>query len=147
MKRRKLLQILGLIPPALLAASCKEKLPSTPTIVTGKIIDENGLPSEGAGLRLTGRNIKGYGGYSTFSITIESDKDGLYRLSQFVPKDTNEMSILPYTTSKVPISVGFGGYLSYIFLKGKYTEIGAPYNIPRSEWGKTITLNYQFIKI
>lgn len=146
MKRRKLLQILGLIPPALLAASCKEKLPSTPTIVTGRIIDENGLPLEGAGLRLTGRKLEGYSGVQTFSITIESDKYGMYQLPKLVPKDTDQMSILPYSTNKVPLDQGFGGFHHYIFLNGKYSELGAPYSIPRSEWGKTITLNYQFIK-
>ncbi len=145
MKRRKLLQILGLIPPALLAASCKEKLPSTPTIVTGKIIDENGLPLEGAGLRLTGRNIKGItAGYATFSIYVESDKEGMYRLSQLVPKETNEISILPYSTTKVPI--GNQGYAHYIFLNGHYTQLGAPYDIARSDWGETTYLNYQFVK-
>lgn len=147
MKRRQLLQMLGLIPPTLLAASCKEKLPTSPTIVTGKIIDENGAPLEGAGLRLSGFNVKGYtGGYNTFSITIESDKNGLYKLSQLVPENTNQMSILPYSTNKIPLDQGFGGYHDYIFLNNKYSGLGAPYEIPRSDWGKTIILNYQFIK-
>lgn len=147
MKRRQLLKLLGLTPPTLLiAASCKEKLPSTPTIVTGKIIDENGLPLEGAGLRLSGTDVKGFAGAETFSITAESDKDGNYKLSQLIPKDTDRIGILSMSTDKVPKDQGFGGYHPYIFLNGKYIELGAPYDIPRSDWGKTITLNYQFIK-
>ena len=146
MNRRKLLQILGLIPPTLLAASCEIKLPSTPTIVTGKIIDENGLPLEGAGLRLSGSQLKGFSGRDTFSIYMESGKEGMYRLSQLVPKETNAISILPYSTNKVPLDQGFGGYHHYIFLNEVYVELGAPYDIPRSAWGKTTTLNYQFVK-
>ena len=145
MKRRKLLQILGLIPSALLAVACKEKLPTTPTIVTGKIIDENGLPLEGAGLRLTGVRDQGYSPVPIFSITVETDKDGIYKLSRLLPKETDQLSILPNPTDRVPVNVGFADYVTYIFLDGHYGQLGAPYFIPRSEWGKTTTLNYQFV--
>ncbi|WP_149240747.1 hypothetical protein [Dyadobacter sp. 32] len=146
MKRRKLLQILGLIPPALLAASCKEKLPSTPTIVTGKIIDENGLPLEGAGLRLSGTDVKGFAGAETFSITAESDKDGNYKLSQLIPKDTDRIGILPRSTDKVPLNIGIGDFVSYQLKNSSYDKVTAPHDIPSSEWGKTVTLHYQFKK-
>jgi hypothetical protein len=144
-KRRQLLKLLGLVPLVLLF-SCKDKQPSTPTIVKGKIIDENGNPLEGAGLRLSGVKLKGFSGFDTFSITAESDKDGMYELSQVAPQNTDQISILPRTTDKVPLDMGFGGYHHYIFIGGKYVELGAPYDIPLSDWGKTITLNYQFIK-
>ena len=144
MKRRKLLQILGLIPPALLVVACKEKLPSTPTIVTGKIIDENGLPLEGAGLDMAGIKWKGFTPIPTSGVTTESDKDGIYRMSLVVPEGTGDLSILPYSTNKVPI--GNQGYAHYIFLNGHYTQLGAPHEIPRSDWGKTTKHNYQFIK-
>lgn len=74
-------------------ASCLDTLPSTPTIVKGKIVDENGDPLEGAGLRLTGVNLKGFSGYDTFSITTESDRNGMYELSHIVPKNTEQISI------------------------------------------------------
>ena len=80
MKRRQMLCILCIAPAATLI-SCKDNLPSTSTIVRGKIIDENGNPLEGAGLRLSGANLKGFSGYDTFNITIESDKNGMYKLS------------------------------------------------------------------
>ncbi|PWJ59666.1 hypothetical protein CLV98_102500 [Dyadobacter jejuensis] len=145
MKRRQLLKLLGLASPTLLiAASCKEKLPTSPTIVTGKIIDENGLPLEGAGLGLSGINWEGFNPIPTFTMTTESDKEGNYKFSQVVPKDTEVVNILPRSTDKVPI--GNQGYAHYIILNGSYKQLGAPYDIPRSQWGKTITLNYQFIK-
>ncbi len=147
MKRRKLLKLLGLTPAGLLiASSCKEKLPSTPTIVTGKIIDENGLPLEGAGLRLTGRNIEGItGGYATFSIYMESDKEGRYKLTQLLPKDTDEVTIASMSTSK--IIVDNQNYEVYILEGTIYYLETSPYNIPRTSWGKATTLNYQFIKL
>ncbi len=147
MKRRKLLQILGLAPPALLiAASCKEKLPTSPTIVTGKIIDENGLPLEGAGLRLSGTDVKGFAGTTTFSITTESDKDGNYKLSQIIPKNTDHISILSMSTDRVPKDQGFGGYHPYVSRNSSFVPESAPRDIARENWGKTSTLNYQFIK-
>ncbi len=144
MKRRQLLKLLGFAPPLWLAA-CKDKLPSTPTIVKGKIIDENGNPLEGAGLRLTGREIKGFSGTVTFSITIESDKDGLFKLTQIAPDRTEEISILPMSTDRITLDQGFGGFVSYILINGNYEKIASPQYIPRSSWGKTTIINYQFI--
>lgn len=144
MKRRKLLQLLGLIPPALLAASCEEKLPTSPTIVTGKVIDENGLPLEGAGLRLSGTDVKGFAGTTTFSITAESGKDGTYELSQIIPKNTNHISILSMYTDKVP--TGNQGYTPYVFRNNGFVPEAAPVDIARQNWGKITTLNYRFIK-
>ncbi|WP_215238957.1 carboxypeptidase-like regulatory domain-containing protein [Dyadobacter helix] len=146
MIRRQMLRLLGLVPPALLGISCKDKLPTTPTIVRGKIIDENGDPLEGAGLRLSGVNLKGFSGYDTFSITTESDKNGMYELSQVAPQDTEQIDILPRTTDKVPLNIGIGDYVSYFLVEGNYEKITSPHFIPRSDWGKTITLNYQFRK-
>ncbi|PWJ59668.1 hypothetical protein CLV98_102502 [Dyadobacter jejuensis] len=145
MKRRQLLKLLGLASPTLLiAASCKEKLPTSPTIVTGKIIDENGLPLEGAGLRLSGTDVKGFAGAETFSITTESDKDGNYKLSQIIPKNTDRISILSRPTDKVP--TGNQGYAPHISRNNSFVLETAPRDIARENWGKTTTLNYQFIK-
>ncbi len=143
MKRRQLLKLLGLAPPLLLAG-CKFKLPSTPTIVKGKIIDENGNHLEGAGLRLSGLELKGFSGTVTFSITIESDKNGLYELSQIAPAKTEQISILSRTTEL--ILVGNQGYRPYYLIDGKIVPEESPYNILRSSWGKTTIINYQFIK-
>ena len=97
---------------------------------------------------MSGINWKGFTPVPTFvGVSATSDKDGIYKLSQIVPKDTNELSTIPISTTKVPLEVGFGGYQHNIFLNGHYTRLGAPYDVPRSEWGETITLNYQFIKI
>ncbi len=145
MKRRQLLKLLGLAPPLWLAA-CKDKLPSTPTVVKGKIIDENGKPLEGAGLRLSGTDVKGFAGAETFSITAESDKDGGYKLSQLIPKNTDRISILPMHTDKVPLNIGVGDFVSYQLKNSIYDKVTAPHDIPRSSWGKTTIINYQFKK-
>ncbi|WP_025761420.1 carboxypeptidase-like regulatory domain-containing protein [Dyadobacter tibetensis] len=142
MKRRQLLQFLAL--PLFLVGSCKEKLPTSPTIVTGKIIDEKGLPLEGAGLRLSGTDVKGFAGTTTFSITTESDKDGNYKLSQIIPKNTDHISILSRPTDKVP--TGNQGYAPHISRNNSFVLETAPRDIARENWGKTTTLNYQFIK-
>ncbi len=144
MKRRQLLQILGLIPPALLAASCKEKLPSTPTIVTGKVIDENGLPLAEAGLDLAGIKWDFVTPTTTKGVTKESDKDGFYELSLIVPEGTDELSLAPYSTKKVPLNIGVGDFVAYLYIDQVSTKMTAPYTIPRSDWGKTTTLNFQF---
>ncbi|PWJ59664.1 hypothetical protein CLV98_102498 [Dyadobacter jejuensis] len=145
MKRRQLLQFMAL--PLLLASSCKEKLLAVPMIVTGKVIDENGLPLEGAGLRLSGTNWKGFTPVPTFpSVTAESDKDGNYKLSQLIPNDTEVVSILPMSTDKVKVNAGYNDYITLVLTDGNYVQLGAPYDIPRSQWGKTTTLHYQYKK-
>ncbi|WP_025765330.1 hypothetical protein [Dyadobacter tibetensis] len=142
MKRRQLLQFLAL--PLFLASSCKEKLPDAPTIVTGKVIDENGLPLEGAGLSFYGVDNRGWSGIPTFDLTIETDKDGTYRFSSIVPKDTDDVRLFSITTSKVIIDNQ--NYEVYLLLEGQYQPEASPYSIPRSDWGKSTILNYQFRK-
>ena len=145
MKRRQLLKLLGLAPPLWLAA-CKDTLPSTPTIVKGKIIDENGLPLEGAGLGLSGINWEGFNPFPTFTIVTESDKEGNYKFSQLIPKDTEVVNILPRSTDKIPLNIGVGDFVSYQLKNNIYDKVTAPHDIPRSEWGKTTIINYQFKK-
>ena len=140
MKRRQLLQFMAL--PLFLAGACKEELPHVPTIVTGQVIDENGLPLEGAGLRLTGADNRGWSGVPTFSLTTETDKNGTYRFSYVVPKDTDDVSIASRTTSKVIIDNL--NYQVFVLRGGQYQLESNPYFIPRSDWGKTTIINYQF---
>ncbi len=59
-------------------------------------------------------------------------------------KDTEVVNIASRTTSK--IIIGNQNYAVYVFKESNYQVEAAPYDIPRSEWGKTVTLNYQFIK-
>jgi hypothetical protein len=149
MKRRQLLKFLGLAPPALLiGSSCQQKSPSSLTIITGTVIDGSGLPLPGAGLMLVGKKYKGNTPVPTFlAVTTESDNQGVYKFSKLIPKDTGTLTLLPYSTPKVSLDEGLGGYKHYIFLNGKYVELGSTYSIPQSDWGKTITLNYQFVKL
>lgn len=142
MERRQLLQFLAL--PLLFASSCKEKLPAAPTTVTGKVIDENGLPLEGAGFSFGGVDNRGFSGVPTFDLTTETDKDGSCQFSYIVPRDTDEVEILPRSTQKVKYDTD---YEAYIFLKGNYIQVSSPHSILRSDWGKSTVLNYQFRKL
>lgn len=142
MKRRQLLQFMAL--PLLFASSCKEKLPTAPTIVTGKVIDENGLPLEGAGLSFYGVDNRGWSGIQTFDLTTETDKDGNYWFSYIVPKNTDDVSITSRGTSKVIIDNQ--NYQVFVLREGQFQLESSPYFIPRSDWGKTTIVNYQFRK-
>jgi hypothetical protein len=142
MKRRQVLKVIAL--PLLLASSCKEELPDVPTLVTGQVIDENGQPLEGAGLRLTGVDNRGWSGVPTFSITTETDSDGAYRFSQVVPKNSDDVRIIPESNQKVNFNAD---YDAFILIQGSYTQVTSPHFIPRSDWGKTTILNYQFKKL
>ena len=142
MKRRQLLKFMAL--PLLLASSCKEEPPDVPTIVTGQVIDENGLPLEGAGLSFGGEDNRGFSGITTFGLTTETDKNGTFRFSYIIPKNTDDVSILPRSTQKVKYDVD---YEAYIFLNGNYTQVTSPHFIPRSDWGKSTIINYQFRKL
>lgn len=57
MKRRQSLRLLGLFPAWL--AACKGKFPSAPTVVTGKVVDEDGLPVKDIKFTLEGNKRKG----------------------------------------------------------------------------------------
>jgi hypothetical protein len=140
MKRRQVLKFIAL--PLLLANSCKEELPEAPTIVTGQVIDENGLPLEGAGLSFYGVDNRGWSGVPTFDLTTETDKNGNYWFSYIVPKDTDDVRILSMTTSKVIIDNL--NYQVFVLREGQYQLESSPYFIPRSDWGKTTIINYQF---
>lgn len=97
MKRRRFLTTLGLL-QSLLTLSCKAD--RLPTIITGKVTDEKGIPIENITF-----SFKGYdsscncfiytGGTGTqkeiFNLETVSDKNGNFNFSQVVQGTTNEI--------------------------------------------------------
>lgn len=59
MANKKLLQFLCLVLGIIISTSCKDRFTGQPTIVTGKVVDENGNPVGGIGLDLEGINQNG----------------------------------------------------------------------------------------
>jgi hypothetical protein len=95
MKRRKFLIALGVVPPLVLEACKKEKFyPSTPTIFTGYVIDENGKPVEGTGFQFSG-NTGGFNPRSVFNLNTRTDAKGYYYLEQIIPEETGDLNFKP----------------------------------------------------
>lgn len=140
-----MLRLLSLAPPLLLASSCKEKFPSIPTIVTGRVVDENDIPVERVRLQLDGIKRTGVSATTTFSITADTDEDGIYTLSQIVPKETDKVAIL-MDAGFLEEPNGSYGYIPYIQIDGVYESVAVPHRIPASNYGKTTTINYQLRK-
>jgi hypothetical protein len=96
MKRRKFLIALGVVPP-LVISSCRktEPLPTTPTVITGKVIDENNMPVEGWELMFYGSKLNGISATSTFQEQKMTDVNGLFSFSVVVPQDTGKVGFAP----------------------------------------------------
>lgn len=135
MKRRQSLRLLGLLPAWL--AACKDKFPSAPTVVTGKVVDENGLPVKGVKFTLDGNKRKGITLIPTFREESVSDEDGVYSLSSVVSKSTDV----------VFLNV-FDGTLNidYKYDPGVYMPVASEIIIRQKDYGETITINFQIKK-
>lgn len=135
-----LLIIVGLIPAGV--GSCTEKLPDTPTMVSGKFIDEEGKPLENVQLQYSGVDQRSFSARSTFDLTTRTDKNGNYAFSQVAPNGTDHLEIL----AEQPDSMSAYEYLIYFEISGEYFPQGSPYRIPKNSWGKSLNLNYQIRK-
>ena len=137
MKRRQTLRLLALLPVWL--GACKGKFPSAPTVVIGKVVDENGLPAEGIELTLVGNKKKGVSPIPTFNERTETDSDGKYILSHVV-SSTTDFVVFDISTSNK--------YIPYLDKDqdGQYEILGASLTIQPEEYGKTNTINIQIRK-
>ena len=85
MKRRIFLIALGVVPPLFLAA-CKKEIVIPPTIVTGKVTNESGLPVDGVEFLLFGVEKQDlFREVQTFNEKQTTNKDGTYKFSINVP--------------------------------------------------------------
>lgn len=137
-----MIKIFSIAPLAPLLISC-DRLPSAATVLTGKVTDKDGNPLIGAGLVMAGFKSSDPTSTPVFEVIAESASDGTYSFSQVVPYNTERIEIYSKNTSTVTIN----DYTIYYFLDNAFQLAGAPYIIPKSNWGKTSVLNYQFIKI
>lgn len=135
MKRRQTLRLLGSLPIWL--AACKGKFPSAPTVVTGKVVDENGLPAEGIELTLVGNKKKGVSPIPTFDERTKTDSDGKYTLSHVVSSNTDFVVFRIDTGTQ---------YIPYIERDGQYEILGSSIIIQQKNYGKTKTINLQVRK-
>lgn len=135
MKRQQFWLWLLLLPPLL--HSCEKKYPDAPTIVTGKIVDENDKPMEGVDFSIEGVRLKGINPIPTFDVKTKSDKNGVYFLSQVIPKPTMTVTVSPY------LYVGNVNHTKNNVGSASTTGI---VGVSQSEWGKTILVDFKLIK-
>ncbi|MDF7819820.1 hypothetical protein P1X15_19520 [Runella sp. MFBS21] len=144
MKRRQFLSLVSII-LILTLISCEKTLTSTPTIVTGRVIDENNTPVEGVEFRFSGYDQKNAFSHSeTFYLTALTDKDGIYYLSQVIPNGTDNANILPLETSKFRFGMDYNIFLYKDAVAT--TLVGRPIEIQSKNYGKTNTFNFQIRK-
>lgn len=154
MNRRKLLSTLGVFPLALLAISCERKIFSRPTIITGKVIDQDGNPLKGVPFDFEGFKKTTISGVPTFLISAKSDSAGQYQLSQNIPKGTDAAWFFLRGNEKVRPVFSENNihepsdYKVYVQKDGNYELLtGDLIDILRSQWGKTNTFNFKYEKI
>jgi hypothetical protein len=139
MKRRQVLRLLGMAPPVFLVSCRDSKVPSAPTIVTGKVTDENDMPIEGVLIRMYGTKRQGLSGVGTFDTEGLTDKDGNYTLSYVVPRGTDFVNIRSTASSAInDQTLRIDIYKNGLAIGGSELQWG--------EYGKTTTINFQYIK-
>jgi hypothetical protein len=101
MKLRKFLIAFGILLPLVFSSCGKDEFPSTPTILTGKVINENDKPVEGFELKFSGYHQKGTSPIPTFDETGTTNSDGIYSISYVV--SGGQTSFLPGINAKFNI--------------------------------------------
>ena len=148
MKREQFIKslVLSILPLALLLQACQKSLPSAPTVVTGKVIDENNMPVEGVKLEFYGAERKGISPIPTFSVEANTNKAGVYSLSQVVPDGTSFTNLSPVSYKNSFFFSGQEEYIIFILENGIYKELIYKPPIQREDYGKTNTFNFQIRK-
>ena len=140
MKRRKFLITLGVVPPLVLAACKEDAFPTTPTVITGRVVDENDKPVEGVKFKFSGIKPKGISGYPIFDVDGITDQEGVYKISQVVTNEANTTSFLPTYSPKYSSYQ----YSYYVYKDNKYEIVGNP--VRPIVYGQTNTFNFQLRK-
>jgi hypothetical protein len=78
-----------------LMACEKEKLPTTPTVINGSVVDENDVPIPNVSVRFFGTELLGFrgGNASTFYLIERSDENGIFSFSQIIPNETDAITL------------------------------------------------------
>ena len=117
-------------------SACNYKFPNAPTVVTGRVVDELGIPAEGIALTLSGIKKKGVSPIPTFDERTKTDSDGRYTLSHVVTSGTDFVEFVPATGTK---------YIPYIERDGQYEILGS-FVIRSNDYGTSKTVNLQIRK-
>jgi hypothetical protein len=145
MERRKMLKLLGLFPSLFLLSSCIDpKVPSTPTIVIGTVIDGDNMPMEGISLLMSGFKQSGVSSVNPFRAEATTDKNGKFTLSYVIPRGTDIVSIQALGSDIITDKT----HQIYYQMDGTgtYTLMASPPEIKSGSYGKTTTINFQFKK-
>jgi hypothetical protein len=144
MKYLIILSLLGLF------ACEKEKLPTTPTVINGSVVDENENPVPNLMLFFYGYEIRGFRGDDvTFNINQVSDRDGFFTFSQVIPEKTDEFRL--FVEGVIDDSTGLPRLLDDFhytyFLNDQLVPIGS-IQVSKSKnlFGKTLTVKIKQAK-
>ena len=145
MKREQFVKSLALsILPLVVLQACQRRLPSAPTVVTGKVIDENNMPVEGFMFSFSGIDKKNLiNGLPTFLERQKTDKQGIYIISVVIPDGTNNIAFVVegYENDYAKTSM-IDLYIEKLGIYEPYGSVGeGPIN-----YGKTNTFNFQIRK-
>ncbi|MBB5282505.1 hypothetical protein HNQ92_000626 [Rhabdobacter roseus] len=108
-----------------------------PTILTGRVVDENDQPMAGIVIDFSGMRRSGFAPIPTFSETTQTDEKGNYTFSKEIPQSTTRASI----SLQEPQD-----YQTYFFIDGNYHLLSTTFTLPREDFGKTTTLHFQLRK-
>lgn len=143
MKRRSFIWYLGILPSLFFVFSCKKyKFPTTPTVIKGKVIDQDGLPVKGLDFVFGG--TEGIPGKVTFSSNTFTDSEGNFSFSQIIPKETDQASITPIGSE---YNLSYSYSLFYLSDDGSFKRVTDPHYIGRGDYGKTTVVDYQLRKL
>lgn len=120
MKRRKFISVFALLPPLLQA--CEKDAPpasKVPTVVTGKVIDEDNMPVKDFTFSFLGKIIKTFErDVDTFALIGKTDENGICKFSKILPYGTNYIQFIPGGFEFDPKKTAL--YVLYVETKGKY---------------------------
>lgn len=148
MKRRKFLISLGVVPP-LVIASCEKDfpLPTTLTIINGKVIDENNMPVKDWGFTFSGYDATRIPNVNTFAENTLTNKDGIYNFSLVIPQSTSYINFNPIgIIENGAISEKTLLYKIFFERDGKYIPFNSSAPNPTPKIGESNTINFQIIK-
>lgn len=138
MKRRNFLIALGVLPPLVFSSCGKAEFPASPTVITGKVVDENDKPVEGVKFRFSGFYLKGISPIPTFDVDGETNKDGIYSVSYVVTN--GEAEFLPQNSPKYDFNSQFN---IFVWKNNQYVKVNG---VGPLIYGEKNTFNFQIRK-
>lgn len=115
---------------------------SLPTVISGKVLDQRGLPAENTKISFFGRGLKSNDVYLTFDIVQRIGEDGSFEISTVIPRKTAS-AILRIESS----GYNFFQYSFGVKINGE--EIGKPNSVEISSeyYGKKTTVDFQLQRL